>query len=339
MFGEVIAEDAYETVPLASLEAATAFLTRVKEGSAPLSLMYETEGLLPHLTLTSLSGAHDHKVYVWDKALLNDANMLALLCDGAIKKIVPNPKELYKFMQGKGVSLQGVIGDPSLAAYLYEPGETHYDVKSLAETYLPASCGGTAQDVEALMPVLEGLMAERGLTELYRDIELPLTKVLANMEVNGITLDKGMLDEVTKSMTKQVADLEQKAKEEAGEDFNVNSPKQLGVILFEKIGPSHHQKDKIRLFHGCERPGTAAGRTSHHRDHHGVPYAVKAFIHVLSGAPSPHQSQYGPHPYPFQSDGDRDRTAFQYGSKSAEHPYPDGSRQANAPDVCTRQRV
>ena len=67
-------------------------------------------------------------------------------------------------------------------------------------------------------------MAERGLTELYRDIELPLTKVLANMEVNGITLDKGMLDEVTKSMTKQVADLEQKAKEEAGEDFNVNSP-------------------------------------------------------------------------------------------------------------------
>ena len=236
MFGEVIAEDAYETVPLASLEAATAFLTCVKEGSAPLSLMYETEGLLPHLTLTSLSGAHDHKVYVWDKALLNDANMLALLCDGAIKKIVPNPKELYKFMQGKGVSLQGVIGDPSLAAYLYEPGETHYDVKSLAETYLPASCGGTAQDVEALMPVLEGLMAERGLTELYRDIELPLTKVLANMEVNGITLDKGMLDEVTKSMTKQVADLEQKAKEEAGEDFNVNSPKQLGVILFEKLG-------------------------------------------------------------------------------------------------------
>ena len=115
--------------------------------------------------------------------------MLALLCDGAIKKIVPNPKELYKFMQGKGVSLQGVIGDPSLAAYLYEPGETHYDVKSLAETYLPASCGGTAQDVEALMPVLEGLMAERGLKELYRDIELPLTKVLANMEVNGITLE------------------------------------------------------------------------------------------------------------------------------------------------------
>lgn len=56
------------------------------------------------------------------------------------------------------------------------------------------------------------------------------------MEVNGITLDKGMLDEVTKSMTKQVADLEQKAKEEAGEDFNVNSPKQLGVILFEKLG-------------------------------------------------------------------------------------------------------
>lgn len=61
-------------------------MTRVKEGSAPLSLMYETEGLLPHLTLTSLSGAHDHKVYVWDKALLNDANMLALLCDGAIKR-------------------------------------------------------------------------------------------------------------------------------------------------------------------------------------------------------------------------------------------------------------
>ena len=178
MFGEVIAEDAYETVPLASLEAATAFLTRVKEGSAPLSLMYETEGLLPHLTLTSLSGAHDHKVYVWDKALLNDANMLALLCDGAIKKIVPNPKELYKFMQGKGVSLQGVIGDPSLAAYLYEPGETHYDVKSLAETYLPASCGGTAQDVEALMPVLEGSWLNAVLRNFIGTLSFPLRRFL-----------------------------------------------------------------------------------------------------------------------------------------------------------------
>ena len=149
--------------------------------------MYETEGLLPHLTLTSLSGDHDHKVYVWDKALLNDANMLALLCDGAIKKIVPNPKELYKFMQGKGVSLQGVIGDPSLAAYLYEPGETHYDVKSLAETYLPASCGGTAQDVEALMPVLGGSWLNAVLRNFIGTLSFPLTKVLANMEVNGIT--------------------------------------------------------------------------------------------------------------------------------------------------------
>lgn len=104
--------------------------------------------------------------------------MLALLCDGAIKKIVPNPKELYKFMQGKGVSLQGVIGDPSLAAYLYEPGETHYDVKSLAETYLPASCGGTAQDVEALMPVLEGSWLNAVLRNFIGTLSFPLRRFL-----------------------------------------------------------------------------------------------------------------------------------------------------------------
>lgn len=87
MFGEVIAEASYETVPLASSEAAMALLTRVKEGDAPLSLMYETEGLLPNLALTSLSGAYDHKVYVWDKALLDDPDVVGLFCDESVKKL------------------------------------------------------------------------------------------------------------------------------------------------------------------------------------------------------------------------------------------------------------
>ena len=151
--------------------------------------------------------------------------------------------------------------------------------------------------------------------------------------------DKGMLDEVTKSMTKQVADLEQKAKEEAGEDFNVNSPKQLGVILFEKLGLPIIKKTKsgystdVSVLEQLQGEHPIIETIMEYRT---LSKLLSTYLVALHPLINP---KYGPHPYPFQSDGDRDRTAFQYGSKSAEHPYPDGSRQANAPDVCTRQRV
>lgn len=83
---------------------------------------------------------------------------------------------------------------------------------------------------------MQVLLEERKLTRLYREIELPLLPVLAQMEFTGIAVDKAMLQAVTVEMTKQVAALEEQAREQAGEAINIKSPKQLGVLLFEKLG-------------------------------------------------------------------------------------------------------
>lgn len=132
--------------------------------------------------------------------------------------------------------LRGITEDPSLAAYLYEPGGTQYGVKSLAEEFLPAASGEAAQDTAALIPVLTEKLQERNLISLYREMELPLTENLARMEFTGVALDEAMLEEVTEEIQKKVTVLEQKAWDQAGESFNLNSPKQLGVLLFEKLG-------------------------------------------------------------------------------------------------------
>ena len=86
------------------------------------------------------------------------------------------------------------------------------------------------------MPVLRDHLEDHGLTKLYEDIELPLTENLARMEYTGIAVDEPMLEEVTEEMTHQVAALEGTAWQQAGAEFNLNSPKQLGVLLFEKLG-------------------------------------------------------------------------------------------------------
>jgi DNA polymerase-1 len=236
IFATPVEQKPYDTIPVQDGSQARSLMERIRQSGKLVPLTYHTGGQLPELALSSLDLVFEGKVYAWNPELCGKAELLDFLEDASIKKAIADPKELYKYMLGQNRNLDGVTEDPALAAYLYEPGENHYDVKTVAETYLPSSCGGTAQDVEALVPVLSKKMEERNLLSLYREIELPLTRVLAEMEATGIMVEQKMLDEVTRSMTQEVNALEQLAKDQAGEDFNVNSPKQLGVLLFEKLG-------------------------------------------------------------------------------------------------------
>jgi DNA polymerase-1 len=236
IFSETASQAAYETVAIGDEAQARDLAGRIQRSGALLPMTYRTEGLLPQTDLREVQMVFEGKRLVWDPDRCGRKELLTLLENPDVHKAIPDPKELYKYMLGQQRELAGVTEDPALAAYLCEPGENSYDLKLVAETYLPASCGGTAQDVEALVPVLAEKMEERGLTKLYREIELPLTRILAEMEATGITVEQGMLDAVTESMTQQVAGLEQLARDQAGEDFNLNSPRQLGTILFEKLG-------------------------------------------------------------------------------------------------------
>src|SRR5215211_8739840 len=146
--------------------------------------------------------------------------------------------------------------DTLIAAYLIEPGRPTYPVDDLAAEYgvevIPAP--PAEEETEALVRAAEGArrlvgpltarVAERGCERLYRDVELPLTFVLAAMEDVGVRIDTYRMGEITARLRDRVEELEAKAYELAGEDFVLGSPVQLGRVLFEQLGLTPGRKGK-----------------------------------------------------------------------------------------------
>jgi DNA polymerase-1 len=146
--------------------------------------------------------------------------------------------------------------DTMLAAYLIDPGRASYELGDLAAEYgvelLPTP--DAEEETTALVraaetprrlvgPMLDRL-EERGLTELYRTIELPLSDVLAQMEATGVKIDTYRMGEITARLAERAEELESSAYELAGEEFVLGSPQQLGRILFEKLGLTSGRKGK-----------------------------------------------------------------------------------------------
>lgn len=176
-------------------------------------------------------------------------DLRALLADGSVSKAVYDAKPLVKACLSDALPLAGLGFDVSLAAYLLDPIASDYQLTRLAGRYLGEQAGGeddrqadnpdfavwAAGCTARLVPVLERLLAEAGLDGLYRDIELPLVEVLAAMETAGIKVDRGSLAAMSAEIGAKVDLLLAEIYSLAGETFNVNSTKQLGVILFEKL--------------------------------------------------------------------------------------------------------
>ena len=145
-------------------------------------------------------------------------------------------------------------GDTQIAAYLLDPGRADYLIDDLAvEAGLELAVQSdedTSQLVRAAATIarlhggLRGRVEERLMTGLYDDIELPLVPVLGDMEQAGIRVDEYRLAEIAAKLRDQVDELEQTAYELAGEPFALGSPKQLGEVLFERLGLPADRKGK-----------------------------------------------------------------------------------------------
>ena len=146
--------------------------------------------------------------------------------------------------------------DTLLAAYLIDPGRAAYDLDDLAAEYgvelvpVPAADEETTALVRRaetprrlIGPLLERL-EERGVTDLYRSIELPLTAVLADMEAAGVKIDTYRMGEITARLADRVEELESLAFELAGEEFMIGSTQQVGRVLFEQLGLTTGRKGK-----------------------------------------------------------------------------------------------
>lgn len=176
--------------------------------------------------------------------------------DDSVKKYTYNCKELYRLACRMGVELKGVEGDLMLSAYLLRPGDSSYEPEQLCLEYgveLPEflnSLGekdavvSAAAAIKPLFEKLDELIDRSEEMPLLTEIELPLSAVLAKMEFYGFEVDRNGIEEFGNALGEKIKSLTDEIYESVGYEFNINSPKQLGVALFEKLGLPCKKKTK-----------------------------------------------------------------------------------------------
>jgi len=161
------------------------------------------------------------------------------LADGAIPKAMHNYKLALRELEPRGVELAGVRDEPMLYSYLINPTYTNHSLGEITvrnfNRNLSSSLAEAADVIGSVASLLRKEVESAGLMPLYEQIDLPLVPVLARMEHAGVKIDLGILDELSVRLEK---DCDAKAREihsKAGVTFNINSPKQLGDVLFNQM--------------------------------------------------------------------------------------------------------
>ncbi len=212
-------------------------------------------------TLLAVGGGSE--VFIAEGQAARIAERWAALDRPGARLAIPDAKPLDRLLEEAGRAVRGDLFDVGLAQYVLSPGVGSSDFEPLvfqrlgrrvtpdkeagvvngalpaqqaiesADRWLAERASGAAE----LAPVLSAELAARpALEKVYREIERPLTPVLARMERAGIAIDPAFLNEMSARMETDLRALERQIWEEAGEEFNINSPAQLGTILFEKLG-------------------------------------------------------------------------------------------------------
>ncbi|CAM4283534.1 DNA polymerase I [Weissella hellenica] len=202
--------------------------------------------------------------------LVQDSPIKNILENTNVAKNVFNAKELSVSLHRLGVTLTNVQFDLLLVSYLLDTNDNNDDLGALAhdndyyavqtdeEVYgkgakfaipevdadLFEHLGRKAMAIGLLAEPLLKKLTDHAQLDLYRDIELPLTQILARMEAMGITVDAQQLLQMDSKLTERLSELEQTIYQQAGHEFNIQSPKQLGVVLFEDMGYTPLKKTK-----------------------------------------------------------------------------------------------
>lgn len=229
-----------------------------------MALYIEMLGDNYHLEdIVGVAWGNQQKIYVTNQDdLFENEYFIAWLKNASSQKKVYDAKRTYVALNRYATAPQGIVFDTLLAAYLLDTNDSNNDIAGVAKHYgfdaiqsdeaiygkgvkrgLPADeevfFAHLARKVAAINYLSVRLakeLAEKNQTALFTDMELPLSKILAEMEITGIRVDASRLHQMKGEFAERLHEIEQKIYQEAGEEFNLNSPKQLGVILFEKMG-------------------------------------------------------------------------------------------------------
>ncbi|MBQ6265167.1 MAG: DNA polymerase I [Clostridia bacterium] len=173
------------------------------------------------------------------------------LFDKSIKKYTYNAKAVYRFALENGYEVNNICGDAMLSAYLLNPSSGNYSAERLLQEYAGAEKREgvdtpvlTAAYLPALFETLEKQVDENSQRRLLEEIELPLSGVLASMEITGFEVDRRGIYEFGQTLDEKIEKLVDSIYSQTGCEFNINSPKQLGEALFEKMGIPSKKKTK-----------------------------------------------------------------------------------------------
>lgn len=229
-----------------------------------MALYVEMLGDNYHLEdIVGVAWGNKDKIYVTNQdQLFEQPDFIAWLQDPQRKINVYDAKRTYVALNRYAKAPTGIDFDVLLAAYLLDTNDNNNDIAGVAAHYgytdiqsddavygkgakkgLPADeeaffahLARKAAAIVDLTPKLKHELAEKNQTALFEEMELPLSIILADMEITGIHVDASRLHTMKGEFAQRLHEIEEKIYQEAGETFNLNSPKQLGVILFEKMG-------------------------------------------------------------------------------------------------------
>jgi DNA polymerase I len=266
-----------------SAEKLEQFLNALKTLPPATILAFDTETTSLNVRLAQLVGIgcswQDEQAYYFPLGHLEGENyppsleaLKPILEDVHIPKTFQNAKYDRLVLLNQDIHLQGVVFDPMLASYTLNP-ETEHNLAALSLRYLKTTmpsyqelvgkrktiaevpianaahyCGMDAVCTQKLVPLLQAELAQLPtLEKLFCTLELPLEPVLADMEWQGIRIDKNYLAQLSEELTRDLKTLEERAYELVGEPFNLNSPKQLSDILFDKLKLDSRKSKKTTL--------------------------------------------------------------------------------------------
>lgn len=232
---------------------------------------------LPDLSVLAVSWEENMALFHRD-ALPNFGAVLQGLFSEDIRKVTHDCKPLMRTLLEQGYPAEGFVFDTALAAYLLAPTDGSYDLDCLAQQYFPQEVGVPGREpmspkvylkagalepgmgeenaeaygafmshcawISCLYDLLPNKLSELHMEKLYYEIELPLCRVLAEMEVAGFLVDQKALGQFGEGLRQRIDGVQKEILELAGEEFNINSTQQLGVILFEKLGLPPVKKTK-----------------------------------------------------------------------------------------------
>ncbi|EES91679.1 DNA polymerase I [Clostridium botulinum] len=211
---------------------------------------YINESIYSKIEFNTIYIRNEEKVYVVNVNKIKNENFHKLLEllkklfeDKNIKKISHDIKNVYVVLRKYDIDAKNFIFDTKIASYLLEPSKSDYILREIILEKLSINIDDSDEEckiketycIKEIYEKLQKEIKEANMEELFYNVELPLTKVLASMECEGFKVDKDRLTEIGEKFKAEIKMLEKEIHKLAGEDFNIKSPKQLGKILFEKL--------------------------------------------------------------------------------------------------------